>query len=549
MSSHSIIFETRCLSSLTKVFADVELRDLPFIRGSALKNEVYSFQVAYRGNKLMTDIRVRIESELAEAVSVRVVGLVPSELPVHQDNDSYVLRSTPGLYPDPLYPLEQNKVICFPKQWRSVWMTVDLNETALYGAHDINVIFETGSGKQLGAESFLLNIVPVELPKQTLIHTEWFHVDCLATYYNNPIFSEEHWMRIGQFVQTAVGHGINMILTPIFTPPLDTQVGGERPTVQLVDVVKNGDQYRFQFDKLQRWVDLCSSLGVEYFEFSHLFTQWGAGHAPKIVAEENGRTVKIFGWETEASGEPYKKFLSQFLPELIQFIERNKLEKRSLFHVSDEPRASQLQSYKAASEILYQYLAEYPVIDALSDYQFYEQGVVRNPIPGTDHIEPFLNNQVPNLWTYYCSSQAQEVSNRFFSMSQARNRIIGMQLYKFNITGFLHWGYNFWYAQYSVKPIDPFQNTDANFAFPSGDSFLVYPGEHGPIESIRMEVFYEALQDIRALALLESKIGRDAVIALLEEGLAKPITFTEYPKDEQWLLAKREQINQRIKEQ
>lgn len=87
-------------------------------------------------------------------------------------------------------------------------------------------------------------------------------------------FSEEHWAIIEKYVQTAVKHGINMILTPLFTPPLDTEVGGERPTVQLVDVESHSDTYIFDFSKLKRWVDMCRNNNIEYFEFSHLFTQW-----------------------------------------------------------------------------------------------------------------------------------------------------------------------------------------------------------------------------------------------------------------------------------
>ena len=122
-------------------------------------------------------------------------------------------------------------------------------------------------------------------------------------------------------------------------------------------------------------------------------------------------------------------------------------------------------------------------------------------------------------------------------MPSTRNRILGIQLYKFDIVGFLQRGYNFWYSQYSKYPIDP------------GDAFAVYPGEDRyPLESLRLEVFYEALQDLRALRLLEELIGREAVIEMLEEGLDEPISFRRYPTDDEWLLKKREQINRKIAE-
>lgn len=63
------------------------------------------------------------------------------------------------------------------------------------------------------------------------------------------------------FIRTAAKNGMNMILTPAFTPPLDTPVGGERLTVQLVEVYKAGEHYTFGFDKLGRWIDLCRRAG------------------------------------------------------------------------------------------------------------------------------------------------------------------------------------------------------------------------------------------------------------------------------------------------
>lgn len=268
--------ETRLLSSLVKVFADEELKAKSWTKGYMLSNEVYSFQVAYRWQgPMVKNINVRIDSELSPWITVRKVELVPSEMPCYWDHDDNILRSTPGLYPDLLRPIDEDGLTF--------------------------------------------------LPKQTLIHTQWFHCDCLATWYGVEVFSEDHWKIIERYVKTAADHGVNMILTPIFTPPLDTAVGGERPTVQLVDVEKNGSTYSFGFDKLKRWVDMCRSNGIEYFEFSHLFTQWGAKHAPKIVAKENGELKRIFGWDTDAPAEEYKSFLDQFLPELVRFIEDNGL--------------------------------------------------------------------------------------------------------------------------------------------------------------------------------------------------------------------------------
>lgn len=550
-----IAFETRCLSSLSKVFPDED--PAPAERcgsGSALRGEHYSFQIAYRAPELTRAAKVRVKVAapgLEGRIAVKAVGLAPSALPCYGDPDDDILRGVPGLYPDPLHPLGPGDTVKVPpRQWRSLWIEAAIGRDARPGAHAIEVSFVSETGEALGHEVFALEVIPAELPEQELIHTEWLHADCLATEYGVDIFSDRHWALIEAYVGTAAAHGMNMLLTPLFTPPLDTAVGGERPTVQLVDVRLDGDKYRFGFDKLNRWIEMGLRKGIRYFEFSHLFTQWGAKHAPKIEALAEGVPIKLFGWHTDAAGEPYRRFLDAFLPELVEYIRARGLESRVYFHVSDEPHEADVESYRAAANIMRKHLSGFPIIDALSDFAFYELGLVGQPIPANDRIDPFLAAGVPELWTYYCCSQYKDVANRFFDMPSARSRILGLQLYKYRIKGFLHWGYNFWYAQYSERPIRPFEVTDAGGAFPSGDAFLVYPGSEGdgPIESIRLKVVREALQDQRALQLLERLAGRETAAALVESGLDAPLTFAEYPREAAWLLRRRERINQAIRD-
>ena len=95
--------------------------------------------------------------------------------------------------------------------------------------------------------------------------------DDLFNAFNEDVFSEAHWRIIENFVKTAVDNGINMLLMPVFTLPLDTKVGGERPTTQLVGVEKTADGYVFDFSLVGRWLDMCARCGVKYHEISHLF--------------------------------------------------------------------------------------------------------------------------------------------------------------------------------------------------------------------------------------------------------------------------------------
>ena len=115
-------------------------------------------------------------------------------------------------------------------------------------------------------------------------------------------------------------------------------------------------------------------------------------------------------------------------------------------------------------------------------------------------MEPFLERGMEGLWTYYCTGQWKEVSNRFMAMPSARTRILGVQLYLYKISGFLHWGFNFYNSQYSIKHINPYAVTDAGEAFPSGRCIfgLSRRGAGVPEESIRLMLMQQVMQDVRA---------------------------------------------------
>ena len=95
---------------------------------------------------------------------------------------------------------------------------------------------------------------------------------------------------------------------------------------------------------------MAHTCGIEYFELAHFYTQWGARHAPKIIAEVNGEIKQIFGWKTRANSSSYKNFLTALSEELKRYLEEKNLRSKVFIHVSDEPNASMLRSYKKASE-------------------------------------------------------------------------------------------------------------------------------------------------------------------------------------------------------
>lgn len=533
-------FKTGQVSSLQRVFLDGRCDLTEHNCGSVLKGERYSYQIVYKSSEKFF-AEIVIDSPLSQFITVRSVGNVPSELPVYESDCDFYERNEPGLFPDVLFPIENSRVLIKRQNYYALWITVDLPKNTDAGDYEIKIKLKK-DGEIISENIFGLHVINAVLPEQKLIYTQWFHSDSIANYYKIPVFCEEFWALVESFIKAAVNTGVNMLLTPVFTPPLDTEIGGERLTVQLVDVKFKNGKYSFGFDRLIRWVRLAQKCGIKYFEISHLFSQWGAKYTPKIMAEVNGSQKRIFGWETSADSIEYAEFLSAFIPQLIKVIRSLGIENSTFFHISDEPNEDQIESYSRAKSTVAPLLEDFPIIDALSDYSFYESGIINNPIPCTNDIESFIEKGFPHPWTYYCCGQGGKLSNRFFGMPLSTTRIIGFQLFKYGIEGFLQWGFNFYNSQYSLRSIDPFAVTDADSAFPSGDSFTVYPGKSGAIESVRSEVFYQALQDIRALTLLCDRIGKKRTIAAVEADFGI-ITFFDYPRGTEKMLNLRKSVN------
>lgn len=561
---------THLVSSLEKVMPTkgCNLNNHPYLVGTT--GEKISFQLAYYYDGFCEKeqelkYHVLIDSPIQEYVSVRQVRPVPSSFPCYGKTDSYYITTEPGLFPDLLEPMPiNNSFKGIQNQWRSLWfdicisseeLTVIANNRKEAGTFSdsspfsfpLHIEVRDYQNNLIDKHSIDLRIYDFILPKQRLMHTEWLHTDCIANYYNIPVFSEEYWRITENYIRSAYEHGINMILTPIFTPPLDTDIGGERLTVQLLDIYEdeaNPNHYHFGFDKLDRWIEICDRIGILYLEIAHFYTQWGAEHAPKIMVHAgDGNLYRKFGWDTDAAGEAYQSFLSDLIPALKKYLaDRNRLS-TTWFHISDEPFDETMDTYARSQSKVMPLLEDCNVMDATSSFRIYKDGYIRTPVVKIDYIHIFIDNGVTDLWAYHCTDQYLDVPNRFMSMPSARNRILGVLLYYFDIKGFLQWGFNFYNTERSRKAINPFAVTDAGEAFPSGDAFLVYPGEKGEVwESIRGMIVKEAIMDYRYLQLLESKKDMGYVKQIINEVAGMELSFTSYPHDNDFFYRLRERI-------
>ncbi len=532
-------FETFFISSDEKIFESHRPSKIT-AKGRCFENERFSFQCAFLNKKkvLFPEFpRFEIVSPIKEFLLGRTIYEVPCSSPIRDTSDEWLIANYPCLMPDVLKedaPLEMRYGV-----WQSVYLTY--LGGAKPGVYPVEVVFYGDKAEKLGSAAYSLEIMEGKLPPLDIHYSNWMHYDAIAQCFNAPMFSENFYKVFYKYLDHAVSHGVDTLLVPCFTPALDTWVGGERLTSQLVKVKKLKDGFDIDVSDAISFMKGAFNHGIKRFEISHFFTQWGAEHAMKVVDVESKH---IFGWETDSKDPAYlnflKTFLSCFLPELEKagFGPQN-----VFFHLSDEPNENHLERYLYLRSKLREALGSYQTCDALSNVSFALMGAVDHPIVSLENVSSFLEKGVTDFSAYYCSAQVfGHLSNRILSMSLDRTRIIGMQLYLIGAKGLLHWGYNFYNSAFSKRSIDPYLVTDADGSFPSGDSFIVYPNPKGDVyDSMRHEAMSEAFNDYRYLTLLERKIGRAGVLLLLQEnGLGE--TLKDTPTQDGWCDMMREKI-------
>ena len=554
----------------TKIYREYTPDNKKVFKLTAMNNESVSFTAAYKSADETIDFfqtSIRAECENAE-LSAYSVGYVP----VLRERSSYEEYhrdySKDSLYPDilvkrPSAPTivetEDQKLPFYESDSKAVLTTsCDCASSVVFtfneegkplnaGKYDIKVQAVDLRTNTVSEESLVtFDVLNGSLPETDLIYTNWFHNDSLADIYGIELYSDEYFEIFERFVRNAVLHGMTTLLTPAFTPSFDTIIGEERMKVQLVRIYREGQEYRFDFSLLEKYIDIALKCGIKYIEHSPLFTQWGAKYAPNIYAFENGVEKQIFGWETNACGTEYITFLRQYLTKLTEFFEKKGLLSRVVMHISDEPVEKNLSDYMKAYSGIEDLLKPYLCGDALSEILFYENGCVKLPIASVHMADDFYG-KCDKLMLYYTCGQycgLNKCSNRRLIDTGRRTRILGLHLFYYKAIGFLHWGYNYYYDTMSKGVINPCLTS---YKMGQGLSYIVYPGlDRKPLTSIREKLMNEAMQDYKALKLLEQFIGYDAVVKLCEEFFGCEINSRLIPESDEQMLSFRETVNEEI---
>jgi hypothetical protein len=521
-------------TSLHRVFPTSPSGNRSRLELLAARNQTVSFQACLRN---LTSKKLHVECSTAGApelaVTIRRVGYVPVPHRTTDVDDAEEdgVGRIPGLVPDPLFP--DHEADLGPGENQPFWISVHVPKGVQPGGRDLKVILTSKDAKTnerlvLGDLTAHLDVSAFTIkPRHDFPVTHWWQPDAIYDYYKTEPFSEKWWQMAELYLRDMTAHGSNMIMVPVFHTR--REVVARPPQLLKVSEASPG-KYSFDFSDVHRFIQMGKRAGMEYFEFPHLWLYWGVRNPIHVYQLKDGTWSLLWPTDSDATTGVFRGFLEQYLPALRKFLDEEGLPPdHCFFHVSDEPGSGeQFENYKKARLLLKQLAPWMRVMDALSDVEYGKQGVTDFPVPILSGAQKYIDGGIPH-WVYFCTGPRGNYLNRFFDTPLPKIRMSGFLFYRLGAKGFLHWGYNYWYKMDTQELENTFEE-GAGGAWPGiayGDPFEVYPGENGPIDSIRWEVFAESLQDY---AILQTAgISPDSV-------MLRPIkTYQEFPRTEEWI--------------
>jgi len=432
-----------------------------------------------------------------------------------------VVRSEAGPYPDPLFPLAKEFSL-EGSHTETIWVSVFTPEDTRPGIYPGAV--EIDFGKQKLRLPFRVEVFAATVPKKQKLWVTnwlWFEEELMAKHYpqlkSDP---DRYWKILENIGRTMAEYKQNVVFVPV-------------RTLARAHLADGGVQY--DFGLVDRWIEIFDKAGMaRMIEGGHLSGRLGGGYdAPYVLSTdlvENGQIVRK---ELPADDPRAEQNLREFLRQLRSHLKEKGWLSRYVQHVHDEPHGAEMPIYRRFVHIVSEELPGVPTLDAISlseDISAQEETTIWVPKLGTfdERLDAIAAHKARGgqSWYYICLDPRGKYLNRFTDYPTLKVRLLPWVNYRYGLTGYLHWGGNFWTDR-------PFENVQPDwgggFFLPAGDNAIVYPDpDHdGVFVSERLEVMREGIEDYELL-MESARNAHERTDALARTVMP---TFKEYLRD------------------
>ncbi|HFD32680.1 MAG TPA: DUF4091 domain-containing protein, partial [Gammaproteobacteria bacterium] len=231
-----------------------------------------------------------------------------------------------------------------------------------------------------------------------------------------------------------------------------------------------------------------------------------------IVSEKSGNKIKFNKHKLKEflQSKDGQKFLGVFFQALNKKNNELGIEKMYLQHIGDEAKPEERILYRQLVKIIHENMPGIPVIDATELSRNQRLGMMDIPVTNLAVKEVERNDAHTTKWGKWWYTTAfkprGKMPNRFIDYPLVKMRMLSWLSWRYGVSGYLHYGYNWWQIPSRKSPWEQTQYKK----YAAGDGWIVYPPKEkkiqAPVSSMRWESFRDGLEDYEYLVLLKKNV-------------------------------------------
>lgn len=389
---------------------------------------------------------------------------------------------------------------------RPVWVSVDIPADAKPGKYQGGVIARTDQGELKFPITLEVANAAIPAPGDWKFHLDlWQHPEAVARWHDVPAWSEEHFTLMEPLMKRLAAAGQKTITVSLVNEPWGGQTYDAFPA--MIGWTKKQDgSWEYDYSVFDRWVTFMSErVGMKNARI-HCYTMipWS------LKFRYFDESVNAFKEAALKPGTPgYDEYWGRFLRDFTAHLKAKGWFERTLIGIDERPD----ELLRGALGTLRKHAPGLEVASAINHpsaltREFADISPIINHSGDLEKDMEFRAKSGKTTTYYVCTSP--ERPNTFTFSPPAESEWLGVFAYARQFDGFLRWAFNSWVE-------NPFESTDF-VTWPSGDCFLVYPGNRS---SIRFERLRDGIETYEKLRVLEKRA---------EQGGAARASFEEIRK-------------------
>ena len=398
-----------------------------------------------------------------------------------------VIRRAPFEVFEIIQPLTKNEIetVSHFSLLRISVKSIDFKGT---GNFKLNLVLNDGfKTEQL---KFKIKVHDASVPKleeSKFFYTNWFNLSKMEEMHNLKRWNDEWFVMLDKYAKLMAEGRQNCIIIPH----------------ELISLKNN--KISLDEEKMISFINVFKKYGFKYFESPHLLNRganddWGS---PELKTK-----LRKKGYYSEDG----KKEIDTIIRKIKSFTKKYKLDNQWLQHIADEPTDNNAQCYKDVSKQIKSIYPEVTIMEATNAKESLSGSIdlwcpLINDFQENQDFFKEREKKGERILIYTCLVPGGKWLNRTLDMERIRQVYFGWAGSKYNTFGYLHWGLN----QYKANPFrqsvvkHPSPQASSNNFLPAGDTHVIYPGNDGPLSSLRFEAHRQGIEDYELLEKLKLK--------------------------------------------